>query len=147
MNVAAVNNDAISSMSGYNYQGKMMLLCALQKSKEILDDNKDIKDYWAEIEAKEDFVLGSGGENTEQNQEFFQVKAMLSSKDIKAYAKDTKSYGKVKKSPLYKLLDARNAADPSKKSKCLLISAIDIKDWDNRKNYSPEFQEIELYQQ
>lgn len=113
-------NDAVASWSGYNYQGKMMLLCVLLKLKDLLDKKEDYTDYWAEVEAKEDFVIGCGQEGCERDQSFYQVKAKLCSKTVNSYANDTMKYGKVVKSPLYKLLDARNNTDKTEKEPMLV---------------------------
>ena len=51
-------NDAIPTWSGFNYQGKMMLLYVLELINQIAKDkNKDIGTYSVELEKTEDFCI------------------------------------------------------------------------------------------
>ncbi len=51
-------NDAIPTWSGFNYQGKMMLLYVLELINQIAKDkNKDIDAYSVELEKTEDFFV------------------------------------------------------------------------------------------
>ena len=49
-------NDAIPTWSGFNYQGKMMLLYVLELINQIEQD-KDEKIYSVELEKAEDFCI------------------------------------------------------------------------------------------
>lgn len=49
----ARGNDAIPSWSGFNYQGKVAILCALQQ----INQNANIEDYSIEHEKREDFTV------------------------------------------------------------------------------------------
>ena len=53
--VVGRGNDAIPTWSGFNYQGKMMLLYVLELINQIAKDkNKDIGTYSVELEKTED---------------------------------------------------------------------------------------------
>lgn len=68
-------NDAIPTWSGFNYQGKMMLLYVLELINQIAKDkNKDIDAYSVELEKTEDFCIICDSEY----KSFHQVKAYLS---------------------------------------------------------------------
>lgn len=68
-------NDAIPTWSGFNYQGKMMLLYVLELINQIVKDkNKDIDAYSVELEKTEDFCIICDSEY----KSFHQVKAYLS---------------------------------------------------------------------
>ena len=67
-------NDAIPTWSGFNYQGKMMLLYVLELINQIAKDkNKDIGTYSVELEKTEDFCIICNSEY----RSFHQVKAYL----------------------------------------------------------------------
>ena len=66
-------NDAIPTWSGFNYQGKMMLLYVLELINQIGKD-KDIDTYSVELEKTEDFCIICDSEY----KSFHQVKAYLS---------------------------------------------------------------------
>lgn len=56
--VVGRGNDAIPTWSGFNYQGKMMLLYVLELINQIAKDkNKDIDAYSVELEKQKIFVL------------------------------------------------------------------------------------------
>lgn len=56
--VVGRGNDAIPTWSGFNYQGKMMLLYVLELINQIAKDkNKDIGTYSVELEKTEDFCI------------------------------------------------------------------------------------------
>ena len=66
-------NDAIPTWSGFNYQGKMMLLYVLELINQIAKDkNKDIDAYSVELEKTEDFCIICDSEY----KSFHQVKAL-----------------------------------------------------------------------
>ena len=70
-------NDAIPTWSGFNYQGKMMLLYVLELINQIAKDkNKDIGTYSVELEKTEDFCIICNSEY----RSFHQVKAYLSTR-------------------------------------------------------------------
>lgn len=73
-------NDAIPTWSGFNYQGKMMLLYVLELINQIAKDkNKDIDAYSVELEKTEDFCIICDSEY----KSFHQVKAYLSNFYVK----------------------------------------------------------------
>ncbi|MDO0825867.1 ABC-three component system protein [Desulfosporosinus nitroreducens] len=116
-------NDAIPTWSGFNYQGKAMLLNILNKINELLP--LDIKEYIVEIERQEDFVIICNG----QSQSFCQVKATLSKSKWSAYSE-----------ALDKLLEHRNKSD-NPTAKCIFIVAKEITDWNDKSNtYSSEIE-------
>ena len=66
-------NDAIPSWSGFNYQGKIMLLEVLTKINASISSDT-IASYSVELEIREDFVILCAG----RPESFHQVKATLS---------------------------------------------------------------------
>ena len=70
-------NDAIPSWSGFNYQGKIAILCALQQ----INQKANFKDYSIELEKQEDFTILKG----EKAIALYQVKALLSKKKHRYY--------------------------------------------------------------
>lgn len=115
------NNDAIPTWSGFNYQGKGIILRALQLINENLsssnseEENEElIKKYFIEIELREDFVIY----HLQEPIEYVQVKATLASKTYSGYTKAIKQ-----------LLDHRDEGTNPKVAKCVLMSAIPIKGW------------------
>ena len=77
-------NDAIPTWSGFNYQGKMMLLYVLELINQIAKDkNKDIDAYSVELEKTEDFCIICDSEY----KSFHQVKAYLSKDKWNSYSK------------------------------------------------------------
>ena len=121
-------NDAIPTWSGFNYQGKMMLLYVLELINQIVKDkNKDIDDYSVELEKTEDFCIICDSEY----KSFHQVKAYLSKNKWNSYSE-----------AMDKLLKHR-AESNNPTAKCYLTIAKEIKDWDDASNrYNAS---IELY--
>ena len=122
-------NDAIPSWSGYNYQGKIALLCALEKINSVVN----VDGYSLELEKEEDFIIRRG----EAAQEIYQVKATLSQTSHTYYTSNAKG-----DSPSKKLLSCQ--ARPNNISAvCYLVCAIDIADWTDGSN--PYKGQIKLY--
>ena len=115
------DNDAIPSWSGFNYQGKGIILRAIQQINKLWKEDMDednlilqLKRYSIEIELREDFVL------YEQTIpiEYVQVKATLAAETYSNYKKAIKQ-----------LNDHRNEGGNPEKAKCLLMSAAPIRNW------------------
>lgn len=122
------NNDAIPSWSGYNYQGKMMLLLTLQMiNKLIFDDDNRFDNWGVELEKKQDFVFIKN--NVVES--LYQVKACLSKTTVGGYEK-----------ALEKLIEDKERSN-NEHAKCVLISAENITDWDTNKNKYKDM--VELY--
>ena len=117
--VVGRGNDAIPTWSGFNYQGKMMLLYVLELINQIAKDkNKDIDAYSVELEKTEDFCIICDSEY----KSFHQVKAYLSKDKWNSYSK-----------AMDKLLKHRvESNNPT--AKCYLTVAKEIKDWDDASN-------------
>lgn len=111
-------NDAIPTWSGFNYQGKMLLLCVLQKINDQISKGNDIDKYSVELERIEDFIISKA--NIAET--LYQVKATLSKSKCGEYSE-----------ALSKLLDHRNQTN-NKAAKCTLVVAKDISDWDDKSN-------------
>ena len=112
-------NDAIPTWSGFNYQGKMMLLYVLELINQIAKDkNKDIGTYSVELEKTEDFCIICNSEY----RSFHQVKAYLSKDKWNSYSE-----------AMDKLLKHR-AESNNPAAKCYLTVAREIKDWDDASN-------------
>ncbi len=119
-------NDATPTWSGFNYQGKMMILHVLKLINEIPKCH-DIGKYSVEIEKTEDFSIICDSKYVS----FHQVKAWLSSSKWERY-----------KEAMDKLLEHRNESS-NPKGKCYLMVAREIVDWDDHTN---KYQSaIELY--
>ena len=117
--VVGRGNDAIPTWSGFNYQGKMMLLYFLELINQIAKDkNKDIDAYSVELEKTEDFCIICDSEY----KSFHQVKAYLSKDKWNSYSK-----------AMDKLLKHR-AESNNPTAKCYLTVAKEIKDWDDASN-------------
>lgn len=115
------DNDAIPTWSGFNYQGKGVILRAIQLINELWEEEKSeneieqlLKEYFIEVELKEDFVLY----HKEIPTEYVQVKATLAEKTYSGYTKAVKQ-----------LLDHRSEGINSEGAKCMLMSAITIRNW------------------
>lgn len=122
------NNDAIPSWSGYNYQGKTMLLLTLQMINKLLDTEDESFNEWAvELEKQQDFVFMKDG----IVDSLYQVKACLSKTTVARYEE-----------ALEKLLEDKESSN-NKGAKCVLISAINITNWDSTENNFKG--EVELY--
>ena len=122
------NNDAIPSWSGYNYQGKMMLLLTLQMmNKLIFTDDNSFNHWGVELEKKQDFVFIKN----DVVESLYQVKACLSKTTVARYEEALK-----------KLIEDKELSN-NKNAKCVLISAEDITDWSTTKNKFKD--RVELY--
>lgn len=122
------NNDAIPSWSGYNYQGKTMLLLTLQMINKLLDTDDENFDEWAvELEKQQDFVFIKGG----IVESLYQVKACLSKTTVARYEE-----------ALDKLLEDKESSN-NKDAECVLISAVNITNWDSTENNFKD--KVELY--
>lgn len=122
------NNDAIPSWSGYNYQGKMMLLLTLQIINKLFEcEDENIEQWDVELEKKQDFVFRKNN----VVQFLYQVKACLSKTTVKGYEK-----------ALEKLIEDKECTN-NDNAKCILISAENITDWDSKENKYKD--SVELY--
>lgn len=122
------NNDAIPSWSGYNYQGKMMLLLTLQMMNKLIFNDDNSFDNWSvELEKKQDFVFIKN----KVVESLYQVKACLSKTTVGGY-----------EVALEKLIEDKELSN-NENAKCVLISAENITDWYTNKNKYKD--RIELY--
>ncbi|MGN2369232.1 hypothetical protein ACTFJW_04120 [Clostridium cagae] len=124
------NNDAIPSWSGYSYQGKIAILCTLQKINELYESGNEIEinNWKIQLEKLQDFVFIHNG----TSRVLWQVKATLSKTKYARYEEALK-----------KLMEDKSACG-NINAKCILVSAIEIDDWDEQDNtYNTE---IDLYQ-
>lgn len=118
-------NDAIPTWSGFNYQGKIMLLYILNLINQI-QMNKDKKKYSVELERTEDFCIICDKNYISVHQ----VKAWLSTNKWCSYCE-----------AMDKLLSHRNKINPT--AKCYLMVAREVDDWNDASNtYNSS---IELY--
>ena len=119
-------NDAIPSWSGFNYQGKMMLLHVLESINQI-NINNDKRKYAVELEKLEDFSIICDS----RYKSFHQVKAYLSKNKWKDY-----------EPAMDKLLKHKDeSGNPT--AKCYLTVAKEIENWDDSDN--PYKVNIEVY--
>lgn len=125
-----MGNDAIPSWSGFNYQGKMAILCALQE----INKNNNVDEYSIELERQEDFAIL----NNDTTIALYQVKAVLSQKKHRYY-----TISASKESVAQKLI-RHKAECGNYMAQCFLVSAIDIVDWNNKDNTYRNH--IKLYQ-
>lgn len=116
--MAEKDNDALPSWSGYNYQGKVMLLYILVEINALLAKNESLDGYFVEIEKKDDFVIYKDNFPISFNQ----VKAYLSKNKTSAYTVALK-----------KLVDNKNTFG-NMSSACQLFVAKDIIDWTENSN-------------
>ena len=107
-------NDAIPSWSGFNYQGKMMLLCVLQKINEIKRSSESINLYEVNLEETEDYMILKDG----IVEKLYQVKATLSKSKWSQYTE-----------ALNKLIAHRTSAGNPTAS-CVFVVAKEIADWE-----------------
>ena len=111
------NNDAIPSWSGYSYQGKVAILCVLEKINEL--NNLSELDGWAiQLEKVQDFIFFKDKEIVS----LWQVKAMLSSVRYQSYV-----------NAMDKLLEDRKRTG-FLDAECYLVSAVDIANWNDEDN-------------
>jgi hypothetical protein len=114
-------NDAIPTWSGFNYQGKITLLCSLIEINKLISKgyNQDyLDDCYVEIEKTEDFVLYLQG----KVKSLYQVKAYLSTNKTASFS------GAMKK-----LIEHRNNLK-SLTAECYICSPLQITDWTNATN-------------
>ncbi|MDE7322638.1 MAG: dsDNA nuclease domain-containing protein [Lachnospiraceae bacterium] len=120
----ARGNDAIPTWSGFNYQGKIMLLYIINLMNQAAAD-KDKREYSVELEKTEDFCILCDRKYIS----FHQVKAWLSTNKWRSYI-----------DAMDKLLKHRNDCNVLN-AKCYLVTAKEIKDWNDTANtYSPEIE-------
>ncbi len=120
-------NDAIPSWSGFNYQGKVMILCVLQKINDNLSKGyNNFKQYCVELEKLQDFIF----KESEIPISLWQVKATLSKKTLNSY-----------NDALQKIIEDKQKCG-NNSVKCFLISAVEIKDWNINNIYSSQ---VSLY--
>ncbi len=111
------NNDAIPSWSGYSYQGKVAILCVLEKINEL--NNLSELDGWAiQLEKVQDFIFFKDKEIVS----LWQVKAMLSSVRYQSYV-----------NAMDKLLEDKRRTG-FLDAKCYLVAAVDITNWNDENN-------------
>lgn len=122
-------NDAIPSWSGFNFQGKMAILCALQ----VINKNSNVGDYSIELEKHEDFTILK----KDKTIALYQVKAILSQKKHSYYTSSTSGESVAEKLVRHKKECGNYLAQ------CFLASSIDIDNWDDKDN--PYRKEICLY--
>lgn len=110
-------NDAIPSWSGFNYQGKAMLLKLIEHINTIICNGENIEEYKVNLEQYEDFVIYKN----DQPIELYQVKAVLSKSKYADYSE-----------ALVKLINHQKKLHSS--AKCFLISAKAIINWSDSAN-------------
>ena len=133
-------NDAIPSWSGFNYQGKMALLCVLEMINSIADKSV-LADYWVELEKTEDFVIG----RSHAILALYQVKAVLSHADLNYYIQDRKNSNGTLRPSIAKELMIHRTETHYPTAKCYLVSAVEIRDWDTGINpYKSEVHHVNI---
>lgn len=117
-------HDALPSWSGFNYQGKMTLLCVMIKLNQILEGEIVEPDsFWFELEKDEDFVIYQGALPIG----LYQVKARLGDETPGKFGEACK-----------KLIDNRtrllqDLGDHT--AICYLVSATNIRNWEKDANH------------
>lgn len=114
-------NDAIPSWSGYNYQGKITLLCSLNEINRIVSTGLTDCTFdgcYVEVEKTDDFVIFVSG----KAKALYQVKAYLSSNKISSF------WG-----AMGKLVKHRNDIC-ALTAKCYLCTPKEISDWNDPVN-------------
>jgi len=114
-------NDAIPSWSGFNYQGKITLLCSLIAINKLIAKgyNQDLLDNcYVEIEKTEDFVLFLQGKANS----LYQVKAYLSTDKVYSFSKAMK-----------KLIEHRNKLN-ALNAECYICAPLAVSDWNDAGN-------------
>ncbi len=119
------NNDAIPSWSGYSYQGKVAILCAVEKINNLFGHGVD--EWKIQLEKLQDFVLIRGTEIDS----LWQVKAKLSTVKYQSYI-----------TAMEKLLEDRKTSG-FLNAECKLVTAVDIDNWEDKGNKYKGY--IELY--
>lgn len=114
-------NDAIPTWSGFNYQGKITLLCLLIEINKLISNGYKqelLKDCYVEIEKTEDFVLVLQG----KVKSLYQVKAYLSTDRTVSFS-----------SAMKKLLEHRSELK-SLAADCYICTPLAISDWNDDGN-------------
>ena len=111
--MAKRGNDAIPTWSGFNYQGKIMLLRVIELINNTSVD--DLKKYSVELEQQEDFAILENGITIS----LYQVKAYLSTKSWVTYV-----------DAMNKLIRHRNAVANFVPS-CNLVASRIISNWND----------------
>jgi|GEM_PF-849508 len=115
------DNDAIPSWSGFNYQGKITLLCSLIEINKLITKGyrqELLDDCYIEIEKTEDFVLFLHG----KVKSLYQVKAYLSTDKTSSFSNAMK-----------KLIEHRNSLN-SLNAECYICAPLSISDWNDTGN-------------
>ena len=120
------NNDAIPSWSGYSYQGKVAILCVLEKINE-LNDLSELAGWAMQLEKVQDFFFL----NNKEIVSLWQVKAMLSSVRYQSYI-----------NAMDKLVEDKNRTG-FWAAECYLVAAVDIVNWNDDDNTYKD--DIQLY--
>lgn len=115
-------NDAIPTWSGFNYQGKITLLCSLIEINKMIIKDSEIHhisdDCYVEIEKTEDFVIFIQG----KVKALYQVKAYLSTSKTSSFLDASK-----------KLIDHRSDLN-ALTADCYLCAPLAISDWNDNVN-------------
>lgn len=115
-------NDAVPTWSGFNYQGKITLLCSLIEINKMIIKDSDIHhisdDCYVEIEKTEDFVIFIQG----KVKALYQVKAYLSTNKASSFLDANK-----------KLIDHRSDLN-ALTADCYLCAPLAISDWNDNGN-------------
>ncbi len=114
-------NDAIPTWSGFNYQGKITLLCSLIEINKLIAKGyrqELLDDCYVEIEKTEDFVLFLQG----NVKSLYQVKAYLSKDKTSSFTEAMK-----------KLIEHRSNLN-SLTADCYICAPRPISDWNNPSN-------------
>lgn len=109
-------NDAVPTWSGFNYQGKMMLLHVL----ELMNKIQNTDAYIVELEKNEDFSI----KHSSEYKSFHQVKACLSKNKWSAFEDAMKKL----------LQHKKDVASVNSAAKCYLTVARKIDDWNDDTN-------------
>ena len=120
-------NDAIPSWSGFNFQGRMLLLCVIEDINRRVQAGKDISNLEVELEKREDFSI------IDKNKyiALYQVKATLSKKKWEQYEE-----------ALNKLIKHKQEAKNTK-ADCVFVVAKNITNWGDNSN--PYKNKISIY--
>lgn len=114
-------NDAIPTWSGFNYQGKITLLCLLIEINNLISDDcrqELLEDCYVEIEKTEDIVLVLQG----KVKALYQVKAYLSTDKTASFSK-----------AIEKLMEHRSKLK-SLAADCYICTPLSISDWNDTGN-------------
>lgn len=115
MNRVFKSNDAIPSWSGFNFQGFVTILRAMQLINLTPDEEMEL--FELELEKYEDFVIYKNG----SAEEIYQVKAYVAEKDVGVYAE-----------ALEKLLIHKDQLK-NPKAICYIVTAASIGKWNESK--------------